>query len=288
MSGLTINRDRLVIQSVVGRIHHPTMTAALYRHSHNGESRVLPGVGGITYNVKIGDSVYAMECDHVEPGVSLKNADDKENVALHTLACIGNPAQVITGEAKGAKGFVTGTHGGIDHTLCYFAPEDLDKMAPDDKILIRAQGQGMRINELPDIFVMNMAPELFDKLGCTLKDGKLVLPVAAKCPAHLMGSGIGSSTAHNGDYDIMTADWDEIVKHGLDKLRYGDIVLLENCDTSHGRGFLTGAVTIGIVVHSDCTVMGHGPGVTTLITAKTPIIEGYIDSKANLADYFGV
>ena len=34
--------------------------------------------------------------------------------------------------------------------------------------------------------------------------------------------------------------------------------------------------------------MGHGPGVTTLITAKTPIIEGYIDSKANLADYFGV
>ncbi len=39
----------------------------------------------------------------------------------------------------------------------------------------------------------------------------------------------------------MTADWDEIVRLGLDKLRYGDIVLLENCDNTYGRGYLTGA-----------------------------------------------
>jgi len=82
----------------------------------------------------------------------------------------------------------------------------------------------------------------------------------------------------------MTADTEEIQRLGLDKLRYGDIVMLENCDTSYGRGYLTGAVTIGVVVHSNCTIMGHGPGVTTIMTAKTPIIEGVLSEGANLAD----
>lgn len=36
----------------------------------------------------------------------------------------------------------------------------------------------------------------------------------------------------------MTADHDEIVRLGLHKLRYGDFVLLEDCDTSFGRGYL--------------------------------------------------
>lgn len=41
-----------------------------------------------------------------------------------------------------------------------------------------------------------------------------------------MGSG------HTGDYDLMTADRPELVRCGLDRLRYGDIVLLENCDNT--------------------------------------------------------
>ncbi|MBR0026175.1 MAG: DUF4438 domain-containing protein [Clostridia bacterium] len=280
-----INKERLVMQSVMGEIHHPLMAPSPYRIGADGVPRVLPGTGGITYNVTIGDSVYAMECDHVEPGVSLKNADEKQNAALQTLSCIGNEARVISGEAKGAKGFVTGTHGGIEHLLLYFAAEDLEKMAIGDKIQIRAQGQGMLIEGFEDtVSAMNMDPNFFEKLGVTVEDGKLRVPVAAKVPAYLMGSGIGANNAYKGDYDIMTADTEEIQRLGLDKLRYGDIVLLENCDTSYGRGYLTGAVTIGVVVHSNCTIMGHGPGVTTLMTAKTPIIEGVLSEGANLAD----
>ena len=89
-----------------------------------------------------------------------------------------------------------------------------------------------------------------------------------------------------GDYDIMTQDWAEIKKLGLDRLRYGDIVLLEDCDNTYGRGFCRGAVTIGVVVHSDCVLVGHGPGVTALLSSKEPVIEGVIDSHANLADLF--
>ena len=65
-------------------------------------------------------------------------------------------------------------------------------------------------------------------------------------------------------------------------------MLLENCDTTFGRGYLTGAATIGVVVHSDCIRMGHGPGVTSLLSAKLPVLEGVISEGANLADYMGV
>ena len=59
-----------------------------------------------------------------------------------------------------------------------------------------------------------------------------------------------------------------------------------DADTRYGRNFITGAITIGVVVHSDCILAGHGPGVTTLMTCKTPLIEAVIDEGANLADYF--
>ncbi len=285
----TNNANRLVMQSVMGEVHHPTMAANPYRQDQCGAVHVLPGTGAITYNVRIGDSVYAMEADHVEPGVSVQNPKDTENAALQTLSCIGNEATVVSGDAKGDKGFVTGTHGGIEHLIVYFPRETLEKMIPGDKILVRAQGQGMKITGFEDaVHVMNVSPALFDRMNITVENGRLRVPVAAFAPAYLMGSGIGSRTAHNGDYDIMTADKEEIARNGLDRLRYGDIVLLRDCDTSYGRGYLTGAVTIGVVVHSDCILIGHGPGVTTLLTAKTPVIEGVLDPKANLADYFGV
>ena len=147
----------------------------------------------------------------------------------------------------------------------------------------------MKIEGFEDsVRCMNLDPNLFEKMNITVEDGKLIVPVAARVPAYLMGSGIGSASSTSGDYDIMTADHDEIVRLGLDKLRYGDFVLLEDCDTSFGRGYLRGARTIGIVIHSDCIKMGHGPGVTTLLTSKTPIIEGRLDAGANLADYMGV
>lgn len=283
-----INAERLVMQSVMGAVHHPVMGTP-YRMDTLGMGHVLPATGGITYNVKIGDSVFAMECDHVEPGVSMQNPDKMENAALNTLACVGNVATVVSGDAKGDKGFVTGTHGGIEHVLVYFPAETLEKMAVGDKIQVRSQGQGMNIEGFEQtVSAMNMDPGLFEKMNITVEGGVLKVPVAAKVPAYLMGSGIGAATAHNGDYDIMTADHDEIMRNGLDKLRYGDIVLLQDCDTSCGRGYLRGAVTIGIVVHSDCVKMGHGPGVTTLLTCKTPVIEGVLNQKANLADYMSV
>ena len=285
---LKTNIDKLVMQSVQGKIHHPTMTAPSYRISHEGEPRILPATGAITYNVKVGDPAFGWEGDHIEPGVSIKNENTTENTAFNTLSCIGNEAKVTSGDAKGARGFATGKHGGIEHVIAYFHNEYLEKMAIGDQIQIKSYGQGLKLLDYPDVKIMNIDPNLFLKLGIEEKDGVLEIPVVVKVPAYLMGSGLGSGSAYSGDYDIMTADADEVERLGLAKLKFGDIVLLEDCDNTYGRGYLKGSVTVGVIIHSDCIKMGHGPGVTAIMTCKKSQINGKIDSTANIAKYLGI
>ncbi len=52
---LNTNRDRLVKISTVGEVVSPTVGTSIYRVSANGEPMILPGVGGITYNMRVGD-----------------------------------------------------------------------------------------------------------------------------------------------------------------------------------------------------------------------------------------
>lgn len=277
------NKDRLVMQSVQGKIHHPL--GGNYRISHEGHPQILPATGGITYNVRVGDPAFGWAGDHVEPGVSIRNENTSENAALTTLACVGNQAKVVSGDAKGAVGYVIGVHGGIDHVMIAFEQDDLEMMAVDDKILIKAHGQGMKLEEHPEITVMSIDPTLFEKLSIKEENGQLIVDVVAEVPAYLMGSGIGSPSAYTGDYDIMTADEEAIKAFGLDKLRFGDLVLLRDCDNSYGRGYLKGAVSIGVIMHSDCIKMGHGPGVSTIMTTKKPLIKGRISPSANIGTY---
>lgn len=285
---MQINREKLVAISVQGEISHPKSVYP-YRLTTDGQAKVLPGTGGITYTVQIGDSCMGLAVDHVEPGVTIKRADAVENGGLNVLACVGNQAKVINGDAKGATGYVTGKHGGAEHVLVYFPQDALEKMAIGDKIQIKGYGTGLEIVGHPDVAVMNLDPDLLAKMGIVETGcGCLEVPVAVEVPAYLMGSGIGSNTAYRGDYDIMTADPEAYQQFNLGKLRFGDIVALRDCDTTFGRGYLKGAVTIGVVVHSDCVIMGHGPGVTTLLTCKSGQIKPKVVERANIADYLGV
>lgn len=280
---MNTNKDRLVMQSVQGKIHHPL--GGNYRITHEGHPQILPATGGITYNVGVGDSAFGWAGDHVEPGVSIRNEDKFENAALTTFACVGNKAKVVSGDAKGAVGYVIGVHGGIDHVMIQFDQDDMENMTIDDKILVKAHGQGMKLLDHPDISVMSIDPNLFEKLGIEEENGQLIVDVVAEVPPYLMGSGIGSPSAYTGDYDIMTADEEAIKEFGLDKLCFGDLVLLRDCDNSFGRGYLKGAVSIGVIMHSDCVKMGHGPGVSTIMTTKLPLIKGRINPDANIGKY---
>ncbi|BBA52231.1 DUF4438 domain-containing protein [uncultured Fusobacterium sp.] len=282
------NKEFLVMQSVGGKVHSPTI-ASPYRISRDGDPMILPATGGISYNVKVGDSCMTWVGDHVEPGVSVKNDNVNENNALMVLGCIGNTAKVMTGDAKGATGFVTGGHGGIEHTLVYFDEETLEKLNIDDKILVKAFGQGLKIEGFDDVVCMNIDPALLEKMKIKItKDGCLEVPVATEIPPYLMGSGVGSATAFSGDYDIMTGDKEANEKYGINELRFGDIVLLQDCNNCFGRDYLKGSVTIGVVVHSDCIKAGHGPGVTAIMSCPVSKIRGRKDKNANIAYYLGI
>ncbi|UMZ75026.1 DUF4438 domain-containing protein [Natranaerofaba carboxydovora] len=280
---LKTNKDKLVKMAVQGSIAPPA--TGPYRITTEGKALTLPGTGGITYNVRLGSSAMGWVADHVEPGVSIKEKDERDNSGLQTFACIGNTARVISGDAKKKKGVVIGKHGGIEHVLVDFKDEAMYKMAMGDKILVDSFGTGLSLEDYPNIKIRNIDPDLFEKLDIKEKDEGIEVPVTTTIPPYLMGSGIGANTSHRGDYDIMTHDPEAYKKHNLDELKIGDLVLLEDCDNEYGRGYLKGAVTIGVIIHSDCVVTGHGPGVTTIMTSKKPVIKGRIDKNANISNY---
>lgn len=279
------NKEKCVMHSIEGKVDHPKMRGDGYRVGFDGKGRIIPAVGAITYNFFIGDCCMGLAGDHIEPGVSTRNMDAAENMAYNAFACVGNTATVITGDAKGAKGFVTGIHGGIDHVMLAFNSETLEKLTSDDKFLIRAYGQGLELLDHPEIMALNIDPELLDKLNIKEnEDGTISVPVTHVVPAELMGSGLGSSNMITGDYDIMTHDPDAVKKYNLKTLRFGDIVMIENHSNVNGPDYLQGACTVGVIVHGDSFTSGHGPGVTVLLTSRKPLIKPVLDEKANLAD----
>src|SRR3972149_501342 len=284
------NENKLVEMSVIGEVCSPLSSSQPYSITPEGKPTILPGIGGITYNVKVGDNAIQWEADHVEPCVSVKNKDREENGALNLLSCIGNAAKVITGNAKGHTGIVTGKHGGIENVLVDFENRTLEKLAIGDKILIRGIGVGLSFTKYPHIKLINMSPSLLKKLPIRQDKTKdvLHLPVTHIIPAAIMGSGLGSQHCYRGDYDIQLFDKEQVRKNHLRTLRFGDIVAIMDADHTFGRIYRTGAVSIGVIVHSNCLTAGHGPGVTTLLTSAEGKIVPCIDSTANIGVYLKI
>ncbi|NTV05871.1 MAG: DUF4438 domain-containing protein [Chlorobiaceae bacterium] len=260
---------------------------------HQGKPFLLPSIGGITLNVQVGDPAFGWQGDHIEPGVSCTADTQKPfehpNVGLQIYSCTGNLATIATGEAKGAVGRVIGHHGGSEHVIVDFERDVKEKLLYSDTVIIRGKGQGLKLTDYPEITLFNLDPSLLKGMNIREReDGVLEVPVTTVVPAVCMGSGIGSAHVAKGDYDIMTSDAETVREYGLDKIRLGDFVALMDHDNRYGRAYRKGAVTIGIVVHSDCLEAGHGPGVTTLMTCASPLIKPLIDPAANIADLLDI
>jgi hypothetical protein len=290
---LRTNVQRLVEQSVIGEVTQPRLPLKNpYIIDSSGQAHVLPGTGGITYNVKVGDSAFDFEGDHVEPGVSITYAENDRNGllvgGLNILACVGNEAKVVTGAAAGSKGVVTGKHGGVEHVLVDFSSTVMDKLMIGDKIQVRAVGQGMVLKDYGDIQVMNCDPSLFQRLNIAVQNRQLVVPVTHVIPSSIMGSGIGSRHSFSGDYDIQVTDREVVQKYGLQNLRLGDVIAIRDADCRYGRAFHSGAISVGIVVHGSCLTSGHGPGVTITMTTLEKLIVPKIEPGANIVDYMNI
>jgi len=284
---LRTNVEKLVKMSVMGEVASPTIRS-VYNVSATGKPLVLPGVGGVTYNLRVGDPACGWEADHVEPGASVENKENDArsgqaaNTAFNVLSCVGNKAIVVNGDAKGSEGTVTGKHGGIEHVLVDFPSEMLEKLVIGDKILVKAFGVGLKLVDFPEIKIMNMEPALLEAWNPRPKGNKLEVPVTHIVPAAIMGSGLGANQVNSGDYDIQLFDDGIVEQYGLKSLRLGDLVAIIDADHSFGRIYRQGAVSVGVVIHTNCVTAGHGPGVTTLMTSADGKIIPQISRDANI------
>jgi hypothetical protein len=291
--GLRTNAEELVMITVAGEVASPTERNGPWRIGQDGRPRILPGTGGIVLSHRVGDPCVGLAADHVEPAVSIRNekrpgGSDAANQALQSFSCIGNYAVAMSGGAKGARGVVTGKHGGIDNVLVDFPLSAMRRMAIGDRVQVYAFGVGLRLPDCPDVQVWNCSPRLLDRWGVELRDGRIRAAITHRIPARVMGSGLGRNNVVKGDYDIQMTDPATVAKHRLGSLRFGDLVAVLDADNRYGRSWVSGQISLGVVIHSESTVAGHGPGVTTLMSGPAERFELILSEAANIAGYLGI
>lgn len=287
------NLEQLVEKGVMGSITQPA--AAHYPApavAYDGGRFNPVGTGGLTFNVKVGDSAFGWAGgDHVEPGVSIAHGDRRGHAGLMLLACIGNDATIVNAaldakevKLKGTVGTVTGKHGG-EHVIVHFPKRVVERLCVGDQIQVRAAGVGLSLTDHPDIHLFNCGPKLFKALNPTEKGSKLRVQVCKVVPGKLIGAGMGGSNGQAGDYDLQSTSPDAVKEFDLEAIRLGDVLAITDHDASNGPRFQPNAITIAVVVHGASRRAGHGPGLCPIFTtAHRDRIEPIITRKANLAD----
>jgi hypothetical protein len=286
-STLATNAGRLVRQPLRGEVWPPLADRHAYRADADGVPFVLPGMGGVTLGVHPGDSATGYATDHLEPGLSIRHRDAAANYALQFLSCIGNRVTVRSGPAAGATGRVVGQHA---YVLADLAEDDLEQVATGDLVDVLAAGQGLRLSEHRSIVVKNSDPALLPALGVhTRDDGKLAVPVAVRVPPNAVGAGAGmvseyANTDLMGAYAGQGAD----LSLGLESLRIGDVVALEDQDHRYGRGWRPGWLTIGVISTGHCRLFGHGPGPSSVLSGPADAFALVDDPDANICAAFAI
>lgn len=282
---LRTNRNRLLTQVLTGEVWPALGDRHAYRIDADGSPFVLPGMGGVTLGVHPGDAATGYAADHLEPGLSIRHREERANMALQFLTCVGNVVTVRSGPAVGATGRVIGQHA---YVLADFADDDLEQVSTGDQVVVTATGQGLSLLEHPEIVVKNVDPDLLDALGVRSgPDGRLQVPVAVEVPAEAVGAGAGMYSEYaNTDLMGAYAGQGDDLSLGLESLRIGDVVALADQDHRYGRGYRPGYTTIGVISTGSCRLFGHGPGPSTLLSGPTDAFDIQQQGEANLLSAF--
>lgn len=288
---LTTNEDKLVAVSVMGVVAHPSfpgLPAEPYRLAADGTPFLLPTYGGVVYNVSVGDSAYGWLADCVHPGVSISYPSDTGNRGLNIFACVGNEALIMTGEAKGERGVVTGKSGRFSEQVIVHLPKAVrERVTVGDRLVVKSKGVGLGVAEHESVKFKSLSPELFHALNVTSDGLKLRVPVVASVPAHLLGAGAGL-TSEGGSLHIQTTDKNAVSAARLDTLRLGDLVALTDYDSRYGHGYRSGAVGVAVVGQTDGPRAGYGPGLTLLMTDTGGVLEPVLTLDTNLVTLLGL
>jgi hypothetical protein len=282
-----------VAVNLLGVVEHPKLGDTPYRIDANGAPYIPVGDGGLVLGVRLGDPVFSVGGDHVAPGACLVHPDDAAQHALLLYSCIGNPVEVRTGAAAGARGAVIGKRGESGRLIVGLRSADLARMRPGDQLSVRSLGQGVRHQAVPpSITALNLDPGLLARLpirpSSAGPEGELEVSVRCVLPSRLAGNGLGRPAAA-WDLDL------QLTSSGQGQtdppLRLGDLVAIKDIDARFNIGYRRDWMTIGVIVHGASPLPGHGPGITVILTgpasALHPIQDraghtGLTDSMLNL------
>ncbi len=290
---LKTNINSLVKQKLVGEVIHPELWVERnYVTTWDGRPKLTVGIGGIVYNVRVGDPVFGWSSDHLNAGTAVSHKDPSRQMALNVFSCIGNKARVVDGEAKGTEGVVVGKTyfypGRSYRIIVDFPPDGLSKLSIGDKVEVEAWGSGLVIAGFEDVRVLSLSPELLEAMGVKTHDGNLVVPVVKELPGNMMGVGVGRGPTEAGAWDIQSCSHELNKELGLETLRFGDVVAVRDVDSDWGHGVYEGGVVVGVVSHGASEIGGHGPGIAVIFSSKKGRLTPVVDEGANVARYLGL
>ncbi|MEY6431829.1 DUF4438 domain-containing protein [Thioalkalicoccus limnaeus] len=282
-----MNLDQLVMVAVVGEVASPTQDRTGNR---DGIAGLLPGPGGIVISHRIGALCVGLAADRLTPGVAIENRQralrgrpDAANLALNGYVCIGNLARVVSGPCAGRRGIVTGKVHGVNQVSVDFADPVIRRLRLGDRIQVYAHGMGLKLLDHAELRLFNCSPPLLRRWGLRSRSHRLAVPVAHRVPGRIMVTGVCAQEPCPGHTDLPLADPATRHRYRLDRLRFGDLIAVEDLD---GRSTATkrpGYTTIGVITHGDSPREGHGPGLIKLMTGPDYALEPIHDPTANLA-----
>jgi hypothetical protein len=287
---LETNIDFLVKMKLKGEIIHPELWVERnYVTTWDGKPKLTVGIGGIVHNVRVGDPVFGWYSDHLNAGTAVSHKETNIQRAISVYSCIGNSVKCLNGEAKNSKGVVVGKTyffaGRTPRIIVSFQPETLDLLAIGDKIEIESWGTGLSIKKFEDVRVFSLSPQLYAALKLREEENRLVVPVTKKIPGYMMGVGVGRGSSELGAWDIQSCSPELVEKHGLNSLRFGDLVAVTDVKSDYGNGVYEDGVIVGVISHGASDIGGHGPGLAILFSAMKNRIKLQYDKKANVGYY---
>ncbi|HEX5407005.1 MAG TPA: DUF4438 domain-containing protein [Pseudonocardiaceae bacterium] len=265
-----------VATNLGGVVETPELASTPHRLDIDGKPYVPTGDGGIVLGVRLGDGVFATDADHAAPGACLVHRDQPARHALTSFACLGNPVTIRTGAAAGEHGVVLGKRGELGRVIACFAPEVLERLAPNDAVVVRGHGQGAELPGKHAVRMCNIAPGALALLPIETGD-RVRVSVRATIPSSAIGNGVGRPV-EQWDLDIQV-DVETATAIGLADLALGDLVTVDDLDVRHNAGYRGGYRTVGIVVHGGSPQPGHGPGLMPILCGPADDFDVHVDAE---------
>ncbi len=276
---LNTNQEQLIEMLLQGVSSTPIFTQS---------ASAAKGPGGMALNLKVGDSVFGWAVDHAAPCVSIVSSRSQSPLPL--LACLGNEARILSGEAKGTRGIITGISKAHGQVFIDFPDSIFEHISLEDTIQIRAFGQGLRLVDYEQVVLGGVSPELLDKMKIEedVQEHQLRIPVTAKISAQALVSASQQTLGLNLDLNLQYTDLEQIKEFQLEHLRLGDVVAIVDHPTRYQGRLQQEMVSIAIVTYTASSESDLGPGIQTIMTGTPEALSPFLHEDSNLGRYLNL